>query len=318
MSFELFVSKGFDAFEVASITKVLASANRLLAQDCFSWSFVSDQPGLLRGSDGLLLRAEPAIPDHGFGDIMIVPGGPSRPDAWLARARWMQRMGRTVVLLSDAATAYIKATRNPPGQVTTHWRDAVTLQETGHYENLSNRFAENSGGLITAAGQGATAELVIGLLAEHMNAPLVAELGSQMLLHTIRKADAEQPKDIADNAGLFDARVTQAIKLMEESISEPLSMADLTSKAGLSTRHLERVFRRVFDETPARFYKRLRARRARAMIEETLLPLMDIAVATGFGSADTLAKAVREEYGMTPSKMRARRKMGLMSDGRDE
>ena len=116
------------------------------------------------------------------------------------------------------------------------------------------------------------------------------------------------------NASLFDARVTQAIKLMEESISEPLSMAELTAKAGLSTRHLERVFRKVFDETPARFYKRLRARRARAMIEETLLPLMEIAIATGFGSPDTLAKAVREEYGMTPSKMRARRKVGMIAE----
>ncbi|MCY4180598.1 MAG: helix-turn-helix domain-containing protein [Litoreibacter sp.] len=316
-SFELFVGKGFDAFEVASVIKVLSAANVLLATERFTWSIVSDQPGLLTGRDGMLLRAEPAIPDHGFSDVMIVPGGRARPDAWRARARRMQRMGRGVVLLSDAATAYIKSTRNPPGKVTTHWRDVATLQETGHYENLTNRFAETSGGIITAAGQGATAELIISLLADVLSAPQIAELGSQLLLHTIRKADAEQPKDMADNASLFDARVTQAIKLMEESISEPLSMAELTAKAGLSTRHLERVFRKVFDETPARFYKRLRARRARAMIEETLLPLMDIAIATGFGSPDTLAKAVREEYGMTPSKMRARRKVGLMSESRD-
>ncbi|MEM7470108.1 MAG: helix-turn-helix domain-containing protein [Pseudomonadota bacterium] len=316
-SFELFVGRGFDAFEVASVVKVLGAANALLAQERFAWSFVSDQPGLVSGSDGMLLRAEPAIPDHGFSDVMIVAGGRARPDAWLARARRMQRMGRGVVLLSDAATAYIKAVRTPPGQVTTHWRDVATLQETGHYENLTNRFAENSGGIITAAGHAATAELVIGLLADELSAPEVAELGSQLLLHTIRKSDAEQPKDMADNTSLFDARVTQAIKLMEESIAEPLSMAELTARAGLSTRHLERVFRKVFDETPARFYKRLRARRARAMIEETLLPIMDVALATGFGSSDTLAKAVREEYGMTPSKMRARRKMSLIVDLKD-
>jgi len=72
------------------------------------------------------------------------------------------------------------------------------------------------------------------------------------------------------------------------------------------------VFRKVFNDTPAKFYKRLRARKARAMIEETLMPMVEIAVATGFGSSDTLARAVREEYGVTPSKMRARRKITLL------
>ena len=51
------------------------------------------------------------------------------------------------------------------------------------------------------------------------------------------------------------------------------------------------------------------------MIEETLMPMLEIAVATGFGSSDTLARAVREEYGVTPSKMRARKKINLLGQG---
>jgi len=76
---------------------------------------------------------------------------------------------------------------------------------------------------------------------------------------------------------------------------------------------MERMFRKVLDDTPAKFYKRLRTKRARTMIEETLLPMVDIAVATGFGSCDTLSKAVKDEYGLTPSKMRARKKIALLS-----
>ena len=100
---------------------------------------------------------------------------------------------------------------------------------------------------------------------------------------------------------------------MEDTISDPMPMADLTAQVGLSTRHLERVFRKVFDDTPARFYKRLRTKHARAMIEETLLPLVEVAVATGFGSSEMLAKARKEEYGLTPTKMRERRKINLLS-----
>lgn len=310
--FELFVSKGFCGFELAAATHVLRCANALMTRELFEWRFVSDKPGLVTGKDGMLVRAEPAIPDHGFGDAMIVVGGNTTAEAWLPRLRAMQRRSLPVVLLSDAATAYIRAVKAPPGKVTTHWRDVFTLQETGYFPNLTSRFAERSDGVVTAAGAGATAELVIGLIAPWMQSTQVAELGNQLLLHTIRKGDAEQPKDIADNAGLFDARVTEAIRLMENSIAEPMSMAELTDQAGLSTRHLERVFRKVFNDTPAKFYKRLRARKARAMIEETLMPMVEIAVATGFGSSDTLARAVRDEYGMTPSKMRARRKITLL------
>ena len=313
-AFELFVNAGYSELELAAITHTLAQANDALVEDRFSWRFVSDVPGLVKGAAGMMVRAEPAIANHGFSDVMIVVGGRhGEKPGWLPRARAMQRKARLVVLLSDAATAYIKSTTAPAGRVTTHWRDISALEESGYHPNLTTRFSENSDGIITAAGAGATAELVIGLIAGQLQAPQVAELGSRLLLHTIRKSDAEQPKDIADNEGLFDVHVTQAIRLMEETLADPMPMAELTAQVGLSTRHLERVFRKVFNDSPARFYKKLRAKRARTMIEETLMPMVDIAVATGFGSVNTLAKAVKDEYGVTPSKMRARRKITLLT-----
>ena len=88
-------------------------------------------------------------------------------------------------------------------------------------------------------------------------------------------------------------------------------------RVGVSTRHLERVFRTTFNDTPARFYKRLRVKRARTMIEETLLPMLDIAIACGFGSCTTMSKAVKGEYGVTPSQMRSRKTVQLLTyDGR--
>ncbi|QUJ76701.1 helix-turn-helix domain-containing protein [Sulfitobacter albidus] len=204
--------------------------------------------------------------------------------------------------------------------MTTHWRDVAMLREQGYHPTLTTRLSERSNGVTTAAGGGATPELVIGLISAHLTPVEVAELGNRLLLPAIRRSDAEQPRDIADNASLFDARVTRAIRLMETHLEEPLSMTELTREVGLSTRHLERVFREVFDETPARFYKRLRVRRARAMVEDTLVPLIDVAVATGFGSQGALARAMRDEYGATPSKMRARKKLRLIADpaGQDQ
>ncbi|MCK8462252.1 helix-turn-helix domain-containing protein [Aliiroseovarius sp. S1339] len=313
-SFELFVSAGFCDFELSSVTRTLTLANELCGTARFTWRIVSDTPGLTKSRSDMIVRSELAVPDHLLSDVMIVVGGTNtaRSDEWLKRARAMQRKARPVALLSDAATAYIKATHAPAGKVTTHWRDVEMLSEEGYHPNLTHCFSENSDGIVTAAGAGATAELILGLIAPMLDGPQVAELGNRLLIHTIRKSDAEQPKNLADNAALFDGQVTQAIRIMESTLADPIPISELVRDLRLSTRQLERNFREVFDDTPARFYKRLRTRRAKDLVEETLMPLTEISVATGFGSLATMANAVKEEFGQTPSKLRARRRVKIL------
>lgn len=312
--FEIFVQRGFNEVELTGVSATLKAANMMIGDKRFPCRIISDMPGLVRGRGEVMVRAEPSIEGHAFADVMVVLGGEKVTlESWSRRLRAMQRLNRTAVLLSDAATVYIRNKSDKNGNVTTHWRDIALLKEQGYYPNLTTRLAEKSDGVTTAAGGAGTAELIIGLLTPYLEPIEVAELGNRLLLPAIRHSDAEQPRDISDNAGLFDARVTKAIKLMEANMDEPLSMTELTSQVGLSTRHVERVFREVFDETPARFYKRLRVRRARAMIEDTLIPLIDVAVATGFCSHNALSRAVRDEYGNTPSKMRARKSIQLIN-----
>jgi transcriptional regulator GlxA family with amidase domain len=313
LRFELFVVAGFSGFELSAITHTLSVANAILDEERFTWRFVSSTPGIVSGTEGIMVRAEPAIDNYGFSDLMIVVGGRRLATAaWMKRARAMQRLARPVVLLSDAATTFITSTKAPKGQVTTHWRDAGLVNEARFHPELTSRMAENSDGIITCAGEGGTAEIVIGLISEQLDTPVIVELANRLLLPQVRKSDAEQPKDISGNEALFGAKVMDVIKLMEGALADPLPIPALAKMVGISPRQTERLFRAAFDETPARFYKRLRAKQARAMIEETLIPIIDVAVATGFGSVDTLAKAIKEEYGVTPSKMRARQKVELL------
>ena len=311
--FEIFVSAGFSAFEISSITQTLNLANEISNQALFAWRYVSDKPGFVTGAGDVIVRAEPAIEDYGFSEVMVVVGGAGvAPEGWLKRARQMQRKGLAVALLSDAATAYIRATHAPSGYVTTHWHDAAILDEAGYYPDLTDRLSEKSDGIITAAGVGATAELIIGLIAPLLDARQVAELGNRLLLPTIRKSDAAQPKEISGNPSLFDDQVARIVSLMEKTVADPLCMPSLTAQVGLSTRHVERLFREVFQESPARFYKQLRTKKAWSMIEETMMPLADIAAATGFKTAGTMAKAVQGTYGETPTKLRSRKNRKLL------
>ena len=307
VTFELFVGRGFSDYEAAAVTGTLLTANRTLGEDAVSWRFVSDKPGLITGATGMIVRADPVIDNHNLPDALVVVGGTSgRVAAWLPRLRQMQRMSRTVALLSDAATAYIQKTKAPSGKVTTHWRDAISLAESGHHPSLTNRLSEISDGIITSGGAGSTEELILGLLAPQIPASIMAELSNRLLLSVVRKSHAEQPKDITDNPAIYDPRVISAVKVMEENLELPLQIADIARQINSSTRHLERVFKDIFKLSPGRFYKQLRTKRARAMLEETQLSMMEVAIATGFGSSGTMNAAIKQEYGLTATQMRAR------------
>lgn len=309
LSFEIFVQNGFSEFELASVTTTIQEANKIRSSKLFDWRFVSDTPGFVTGATGGFVRAAPSIPDHDLADWMIVIGSEEpNVDTWLKRIRSMRRRGLVTVLLSGAATAYIKATKITEGAITTHWRDAVVLQETDYYPELTFRFSEKSGHIITSAGSGSTTELIIGLISEFMAPYEIAELAGYLLIHTVRGNSTEQPKQISDNNNLLDCRIIQAVKLMEEAIEFPLSVQKVSQKMGFSVRQLERTFNIAFDMSPSKFYRKLRVKRSRIILAETRMSLFEVACATGFASSSTLSKAFRDEFGESPNEMRARYK----------
>lgn len=304
-TFEIFVGRGFCEYEVCAVSSTLRCANEILGETRFQWRLTSETAGLVAGSHDMIARAEPMVQDHNLSDALIVVGGRSgRLGCWLPRVRQMRRISRPCVLLSDAATSYIAQTKTPSGPVTTHWHQAMSLEETGDHPTLTNALAEESDGVITAAGSGATKELIIRLIAPHLSAADLSELGNRLLIGVVRQTRAEQPKDLASLPALSDTRVKAAVRAMEQSLEAPLNIYELASEIGVSTRHLERMFKDVFKQTPAKFYKQLRTKRARALIEETQMPMIDIAIATGFGSSSSMNDAIKQSYGMTASKMR--------------
>jgi transcriptional regulator GlxA family with amidase domain len=313
VQFEIFLSLGFCEHETSSITRTLSAANETLGYSLFRTRFVSDTPGFVTSRGGLIVRAAPSIDNHGFSDVTIFVGGnTAAQNIPISRVRQLKKQGLCVVLLSDAATKYIEKTKSNTGAVTTHWKDAAILRESGFHPGLTDRLAEKSDGVITAAGSGSTIELIIGLISTYLDKPQIAQLSNSLLLTTLRKGDAQQPNEFGGNEAIFNQRVLKVILAMEENISEPISMQEMTKIVGMSTRQIERVFQDTFDQSPGKFYRLIRAKKARALIEETLIPLVEIAVATGYGSVSTMARTIRAEYGETPAQLRTRKNKDLM------
>lgn len=306
IAFELFVQKCFCELELASITSTLQTANRVRGAEYFSWRIISDTPGLVEGTGACIVRAEPVIPDHCQADYLIVIANKSSDSSqWMARVRNMRRLGRPALLLADAATEFIAQSRISSGRVTTHWADALVLKEEGDQPRLTDSLSEMTNEIITSAGRGSTAELILGVLETVLPTTEVSEIGRHLMLDTIRKSSSKQPSGLAALPNFFEKPVLDALSLMEANLSEPLRIAEIAGALSVSQRFLERRFQAAFDESPARFYKRMRTRRARHLVEETNMKLLEIAIATGFGTSGGLSDAFKRFYGKTPAQIRA-------------
>lgn len=303
--FEIFVQDRFSELEVSAVVSTLKMANQVLGIERFQWSFISETPGLLESIGGLMVRAEPAVFDHKLKDFMVVVGGGGiTPEAWLPRVRAMQRKKNLVAMLSNAATEYIKTLRNTEKRVTTHWRDVQILEEWGDYPNLSLRYAEKDACIITSAGAHYTTELIIHLIKEFISAKQYTEIGSRLMLQSVRDTQSEQPKGASYLMNAFGSQVSNALRIMEENIVEPISTRDISEEVGISVRQLERLFMTSFGISPARYFKKVRLGKAHALVTETNMKLIDIAIATGFNSVASLSTAYRSEYGQSPNKAR--------------
>ena len=92
--------------------------------------------------------------------------------------------------------------------------------------------------------------------------------------------------------------------MMEAKIEDPISPATLAKNVGMSTRQLERLFRRYLDRSPKRYYMELRLQKARNLLMQTDMSVINVALACGFSSPSHFSKCYRTQYNTTPYRER--------------
>jgi transcriptional regulator GlxA family with amidase domain len=113
-----------------------------------------------------------------------------------------------------------------------------------------------------------------------------------------------QRMDLRFRFGVADEKLLRVLRRMEDSIETPKSRAELARLAGVSVRQLERLFKRHLGRGIHRQYSSMRLERARALLRETALSVLDVAITTGFSSASQFARAYARAFGEPPSRTR--------------
>ena len=101
--------------------------------------------------------------------------------------------------------------------------------------------------------------------------------------------------------------VKRGLKLIADGALDDGSIEDLAERLGVTSRHLRRLFTRYLGASPLAVAHTQRLHFAKQLIDQTALPMSEIALAAGFGSTRRFNDAFRKTYGRTPRELRSRR-----------
>ena len=101
--------------------------------------------------------------------------------------------------------------------------------------------------------------------------------------------------------------VAQAVACVRTRLSETLCVHDLVAASGLSHNHLTRLFTSQLGMTPVAYLRAQRMSLAKELLEQTDLPMKQIAIDVGIPDPQWFNKTVRRTFGVSPTAIRAAR-----------
>lgn len=115
--------------------------------------------------------------------------------------------------------------------------------------------------------------------------------------------------ELAPGASRMDAGASlarRAAAMLEENCGSGQSLEETASRLGCTGRHLRRVFIAEYRVSPVQYLQTCRLLLAKNLLTETDLPVLDVAMAAGFGSLRRFNDLFKNHYRLSPTALRRR------------
>lgn len=285
-------------------------ANIVTGERVYEWSIVSLDGQPARASNGLQLSPTIALEQAGRLDILFVCGGVDVQEVVtpkiLAALRRLAERRVPLGALCTGGFALAKAGLLDKYRATIHWENLSALREDFPRINLSDQLFSIDRDRFTCSGGVAPLDLMLHLVEEKLGARVSQLISEQFIIERVRSDRDRQYVPLRAQIGVGHESLIKVARLMEENIEKPLSLDEIASATGLSRRQIERLFKRHLNCVPKRYYLQMRLRRARELLLQTSMPIIDITTACGFQSPPHFSRCYRAQYGCPPSTERQR------------
>ena len=301
----------------AAAVESLRIANRMSGYELYTWILLSEDGEPVRCSAGIEFVVQSELQEVLRDDTIMICGGINVQNATTKKVlNWVRREARRGPIIAGLCTAGYTLARAgllDGKRATIHWENQDSFTEEFENVELTKSVFVVDGNRITTAGGTSSIDLMLKLVANDHGEDLANAVADQLIYSSIRTDQDTQRLSIPSRIGVRHPKLSLVIQKMEQNIEEPISPATLARDVAMSTRQLERLFRRYLNRSPKRYYMELRLQKARNLLMQTDMSVINVALACGFASPSHFSKCYRAHYDTTPYRERGARASRLSS-----
>jgi transcriptional regulator GlxA family with amidase domain len=298
----------FSLLSFASAVESLRIANRMSGKPLYSWQIIGEGGEFVSCSAGTAFKLDNDLGDLIRDDTVLICGGMDIQKATTKRLlNWVRREARKGLMIGGLCTAAYPLARAglmDGKKATIHWENQDSFAEEFEEVELTKSVFVIDGNRMTTAGGTSSIDLMLKIIADDHGEDLANVVADQMIYSSIRTDQDTQRLSVPTRIGVRHPKLSQVIQMMEANIEEPISPSILARDVGMSTRQLERLFRRYLNRSPKRYYMELRLQKARNLLMQTDMSVINVALACGFASPSHFSKCYRAHYDTTPYRER--------------
>ncbi|HUN30724.1 MAG TPA: GlxA family transcriptional regulator [Trebonia sp.] len=310
LTVRVLIFPGVRLLDVTGPVEVFTSANDFGGR--YRLELVSHDGLDVIASGGTRLGADRSVDDIDAAcDVLMIPGGPHwekliRDDALLDTVRQLSGQARCTASVCTGAFLLAAAGLLDGRRATTHWRSSGQLALRFPAVRVeSDAIFVQDGPMMTSAGVSAGIDLSLAMVERHYGAQVARAVAKDMVVFMQRPGGQSQ---FSVRASAPHARHEMLRRVLDAVVQDPAgnhTLPAMARRAGISARHVTRLFDDEVGTTPARYVEQVRMEAAQALLEASDDTVEAIARRTGFGSAETLRRAFTRRLGVMPSAYRA-------------
>ena len=306
--FVFVLMQDFTLLSFASALDALRIANRMANKPLYEWLVIGEDGDTVNCSAGTSFKLDDDLIELKRDDMVMLCGGMKiRENTTKRLLNWIRREARKGLAFAGLCTAaypLAKAGLLDGKRATIHWENQDSFSEEFDEVDLTKSVFVVDGKRMTTAGGTSSIDLMLKLIADDHGEELANAVADQMIYSSIRTDQDTQRLSVPTRIGVRHPKLSQVIQMMESNIEEPISPSLLAKEVGMSTRQLERLFRRYLNRSPKRYYMELRLQKARNLLMQTDMSVINVALACGFASPSHFSKCYRSHYDTTPYRER--------------
>jgi transcriptional regulator GlxA family with amidase domain len=299
---------GFSLMALSSAIEPLRAANKLSGKELYDISFICADRDSSVSSAGLFSNGK-SLKDagHDYDLVLVAAAGTPATYENPALFRYLKTLASKRVRLggiSGGSVLLARAGLMKNKRFTVHWDHYAALAEMTDPFLLERNIYVIDQDRYTCAGGVAPMDMMSAIISADHGRELAKQVNDWFIYTSVRKATEPQRMGLVEKYQVHHPAVICAIELMQNHLSDPLSSKQIALLSDIGERQLSRLFQQYLGKKINQFYADMRLEHAHILIKQTSLPVIEIALASGYESAAYFSQKFRAHFGYSPTQYR--------------